>query len=312
MAKQTRDGWIRCDRDEPCPICGHMDWCVLAPDRTWACCMREPKGALKEVKNGGFMHRLAADLPRPALRPRRKPQPAPSIIQWTELAARWRAGPGRVRELAAQLGLESGALERLGLCSESGAAIFPMRRADGVIWGLRIRRPDGRKFCYIGSREGLFFDPALRCRGERVFICEGPTDCAALMGLDLKAVGRPSNIGGAQLLREWLYLYQPSAITIIMDRDENKAAQNQTAKGVDILVEIAAKINIMARIIWPPPGIKDVRDCVRLGLTRAELLACERNAKLLGGKGDPKTARHAIPHFARGPGESAAREGHNR
>src|SRR3990167_10368542 len=55
---KTRDGWKRCDKKEPCPICGKADWCTVSPDEKFAVCMRVDSGAMRAVKNGGFLFLL--------------------------------------------------------------------------------------------------------------------------------------------------------------------------------------------------------------------------------------------------------------
>jgi hypothetical protein len=48
----------RVTRRNPCPICEKTDWCGLAGDETIAICMRIADGAVKETRNGGYLHIL--------------------------------------------------------------------------------------------------------------------------------------------------------------------------------------------------------------------------------------------------------------
>ena len=63
----TRFGWVRATRRDPCPVCGRGGWCTVTADRAVACCMREPTGSYRTAQNGGYLHRLTADvIPHPA------------------------------------------------------------------------------------------------------------------------------------------------------------------------------------------------------------------------------------------------------
>jgi len=45
-------------RDEPCPICGKPNWCLIAKDGGAAICPRTPEGAVKDLGEAGFLHLL--------------------------------------------------------------------------------------------------------------------------------------------------------------------------------------------------------------------------------------------------------------
>lgn len=48
----------RVSRRNRCPICDHTDWCSVSKDGALAICMRSSDGAIRNAKNGGFVHVL--------------------------------------------------------------------------------------------------------------------------------------------------------------------------------------------------------------------------------------------------------------
>lgn len=50
--------FTRVTRSTPCPICEAKGWCGIAEDQTAAICMRIADGAVKETRNGGYLHIL--------------------------------------------------------------------------------------------------------------------------------------------------------------------------------------------------------------------------------------------------------------
>ncbi len=46
----------RVSKQNPCPICGKPDWCLVAPDKSAAICPRTPDGSAKEIPGSGFLH----------------------------------------------------------------------------------------------------------------------------------------------------------------------------------------------------------------------------------------------------------------
>lgn len=54
----SRSGLIKVSSRNRCPICNKPDWCGIAKDGSLAVCMRVEDGALRESRNGGFVHVL--------------------------------------------------------------------------------------------------------------------------------------------------------------------------------------------------------------------------------------------------------------
>jgi len=139
--------------------------------------------------------------------------------------------------------------------------------------GIRFRSDAGKKWSARGGREGLFAPISLRGDGT-LFLCEGPTDCAALLGLGLEAVGRPSCAGGVALLSDVVRSRLPERVVIVADRDE--AGRRGAACLAEALVPYARDI----RLIEPPEGIKDVRVWVQARATRGDILRAAAKARL--------------------------------
>jgi hypothetical protein len=196
-----------------------------------------------------------------------------------------------LHQFARQLGVSAASLTVLGVGWSAGhdAYSLPMADTDGRVVGIRLRRPDGAKFAVRGGREGLFLpvpsgsDGALsasracaRVRmlafpnvmGMRLLICEGPTDAAALLDLGYgRVVGRPSCTGGVKLLGELVRQRRPADVVIVADADE--AGRHGADNLAGVLVCYCPKV----RVIVPPGGVKDARDYLRAGGTRAGLEA---------------------------------------
>ena len=142
------------------------------------------------------------------------------------MAEVWRRNmrPAWLRRAADLLGLPIEPLQRLGVgwSPEHRATSWPMRDAAGDVIGVRLRCPKtAKKWAVKGSRAGLIYPADLLEveRPERLLICEGPTDAAALLSIGFPVVGVPSAGGGRDLLvalcRRWL----PAEVVIVADAD---------------------------------------------------------------------------------------------
>ena len=146
-----------------------------------------------------------------------------------------------------------------------------MRDATGKIIGIRLRCPiSGCKWAVSGSRQGLFvpidlIDQSLS--GRRLLICEGPTDTAALLDLGFIAIGRPSCMGGVDIIRDLVTVNTPAEVVIITDAD----APGQ--RGADQLAAVLAAYIGDIRIITPPEGIKDARVWRQAGAIASDIVA---------------------------------------
>jgi hypothetical protein len=263
--------WRSARSTSPCPICGKPDWCQLAVDGRGAICRRIQSD--KPQKSGGWFHHVNnGAAPTAADRPAPRPAPQPSIQELHLLAWSFSSAisPPWMQRFAQQLGLSAECLERLdvGFSVERRAWSFPMRDAAGHVLGIRMRAMSGRKFSITGGREGLFIPRDLH--GDRLFVCEGPTDTAAMLDLGFDAIGRPSCMGGLPLIVDLLKARHRAGngitrLVIVADGD------TPGQRGAQQLAVTARLYCPIVQVITPPAGIKDARAWKRGGATAADV-----------------------------------------
>jgi phage/plasmid primase-like uncharacterized protein len=268
----SRTEWQRVRRDHPCPICGRPDWCLVARDGTAAICARIESP--KRCGEAGWLHRLRDDPLRPTGRLVRSialPTAGPrhDLARLADEFAR-AVDQTFLVSFASSLGLTADSLRRLrvGWADDQRAWAFPMTNPSGVVLGIRMRGPDGRKFAVKGGKEGLFLPQGIEARPRTVLVCEGPTDAAALLDMGfLNVAGRPNCTGGVKLLVDLIRLRRPDEVVIVADGD----APGQRGAGnlASVLVAHAPAV----RVIQPPTGIKDARDWLRAGATHQDVRA---------------------------------------
>jgi hypothetical protein len=177
-------------------------------------------------------------------------------------------GDDRRDKLATELGVSTDALKRLrtGYSDEHGAFTFPMFDAAGRLLGARLRGCDGRKWSVRGGHEGLFI-PRIddRAAVNYVVVCEGPTDCAALLDVGFHAIGRPSCSGGVKHLVELVKRMRPDDVAILADDD------SPGIRGANILASVLNLYAQRIRVVTPPPGAKDVRHWRQRGATHEDV-----------------------------------------
>lgn len=181
--------------------------------------------------------------------------------------------PKQREDLAIELGVSESALVRLGTgVTDFGAATaWPMRDKDGNVIGILTRAHIGSgKRMMLGSKQGLFFDPAvLRSHSlECIVVCEGATDTAALLSIGIDAVGAPSCGQCGLMLLGFCRKLNPRVIIFLADRDAHGAGSRGALKLQETLQSIAPSV-----VIMPPEGIKDARAWIRHGADRAAVEA---------------------------------------
>lgn len=158
------------------------------------------------------------------------------------------------------------------------------RNADGEIVGTAYRLPDGSKDFKKGGKRGLIFASpfdayAGTAADDPVFVCEGASDTAAMLGIGLEAVGIPM----AGQCGEWLAtLLKGRHAVVVADADE--AGTRGTDKIVDALMPDCAS----ARRIIPPKGAKDARAAIIDGAKAGDFLALAKAATVLRPASVPK------------------------
>lgn len=151
------------------------------------------------------------------------------------------------------------------------------RNAQGEVIGTAYRLPDGSKDFGKGGKRGLILPWPLGAYAgsterEPVYIAEGASDTAALLGLGLDAVGVPMAGQCGAMLAE---LLAGRHAVIVADADD--AGRRGAAKLVRALNKSCASV----RIIEPPSGAKDVRAAVIAGADRAAFEALAAVAELV-------------------------------
>jgi hypothetical protein len=205
-------GWIRVTRQNPCPCCGHPDWCAIG--ERWINCMR--LASAHPVKNGGWLHPLGTA----AMKVAPKPVEEAHHINATAIMRDFAADTTRdmLAVLAKRLSVSVESLIQLGAAwaAPHNAWAFPMKDEHGNVIGVRLRSDSGKKWAVSGSRAGLFY---WRVEHDRLTcICEGPTDTAAALSIGLHAVGRPSCVGQEEMLRS--ILRHARRVLILSDNDD--------------------------------------------------------------------------------------------
>lgn len=263
--------YIRCNRTVGCPVCGRKnDGCMVSRNGLRAWCVRTESSDARET---GWVHKIDADAAAPP--------PASAVshrrtvgIDIAGIARRYKAAvsPAMISDHADQLGVggESLRLLDIGWSSADAAFSFPMRDHAGDYVGVRLRNELGQKWSARGGREGLFYSP-LRIGDGELFVCEGPTDTAAMLDMGVSAVGRPSCTGGVESLLRMLR--RDREVVIVADHDGPGLA------GARSLADAAARVCGSVRIIRPTRG-KDAREWVRHGLNADALRRVAMNSSI--------------------------------
>ena len=202
-----------------------------------------PRGAGNQTHHG----------PREVVVNRRRGAAPETRARLDRLALAFREGisADERERLAQQLGLHPSSLEALDVGRDRHRSLwtFPMRDGDGHLVGFRLRGDRGRKFALRGSHEGLFLPTGLPT-GQRLVVTEGPTDAAALIGLGILAVGRPSCTGAVEHTVRLVRRLRCSEVVLAADQDF--AGQRGAATLAATLLLYAA-----VRVVTPPA--KDMR-----------------------------------------------------
>ena len=171
----------------------------------------------------------------------------------------------RYATLAQSLGVSLESLRRLrcGWVESQRAFSFPMRDARGQIVGIRVRDLGGAKWAIDGSHNGLFIPTGFKATPSFA-VCEGPTDVAALLTIGIEAIGRSWRGGDAEAISAICERHRPRVVVMADAKPEEVADANALARVIATRCE-------WVKVILPPTGIKDAREWVKSGLTKATL-----------------------------------------
>ena len=277
---------LRVSKDNPCPICGRPDWCLIAEDGSAAICKRISEGSVKTAGDAGFLH-ILKDRPLQQRRKYVKPSAPGPAINFEKLAADYRSGFKDPTGTAQMFGVSMAALDELliGWDPEKKAHTFPMKDGRGNIIGIRLRTLDEHKFSVPGSKNGIFWPLSVKADAEELlFIGEGPSDCAALLDLKFSPIGRASCGTGYQYIKKMIEHYKRQVI-IIADKDTAKFTPEgkKFFPGHEGALKLARSIKPFVRSVRliKPPDKKDIREWYQAGATRAAVLYLVKNAKFI-------------------------------
>ena len=190
------------------------------------------------------------------------------IVQWTLHAA---VASNDLQSHAVELGLSTDSLSGLGIGFHGKweCWTFPMYSEDLVCVGIRCRGFDGKKWSIPGSSDGIFCGVVpLHQWPDEVFVCEGPTDTAALLDLGLFAIGRPSCRGAVLTIKK---LLQGRQAVIVSDAD------GPGREGAEHLAETLCPTSTSVKVIEPP--CKDIRAWKARGTNEAAVRLLVEHAK---------------------------------
>lgn len=268
----------RVSKSKLCPICGKPDWCLVAPDKSAVICARIEQGSVRRCGDAGYLHILTD-----------RPKGRQHSSQWRFMVGQDDNRPERdfaalqqqhshqitsqqLNDLSQQLGVSGQSLKRLNVDWDGKAYTFPMSSAEGRIIGIRRRFPSGRKISLTGSKTGLFIPTDLP-GNEPLIICEGPTDTAVALDLGFAAIGRPNCNSKIEMTAK--AARGRAEIVIISDNDPSGKT------GAEKLADALVLHYPCVKIIYPPDGIKDLRQWLRAGLTSETLRQIIENTKAI-------------------------------
>lgn len=176
---------------------------------------------------------------------------------------------------------------------------FPMSDSHAECCGLRMRSLDGlAKYSFTDSTPGLFLGRRFDLKDHTLLIVEGPTDRAAAYDWGFNNVwGKPSCNDGDDLIEAMLRglreVWRPELVVLAQVDSAKPRVKDRPEMGVfypgqDGAVATADHVGWMCRgvkIITPPPGIKDARQWLHAGGTRADV------DRMIRSKGFHRTTR---------------------
>lgn len=261
-------GFRRVTKSQPCFVCGKPDWCLNADDGERCVCSRIESD--NRWKDAGWFHWVDG-IKREPVKRYAKEQPE-SKLDCQAILQRYRLDThsSKLEGFAQSIGVSVDSLRRLNCCwaANHSAWAFPMRTATFLCIGIRLRTEDGNKFAVRGSKAGIFY-PEKIDQSETLWICEGPTDCAAMLDIGLNVIGRPSCQGQERIIIDLVRRQKPKAVVIVADAD---------APGMRGAAMLADSLWIPSKIIAPPRH-KDARAWVNAGATQAAFEAVANNTR---------------------------------
>ena len=261
--------WCRVTRQEPCPVCGKPDNCVVSADGGAVWCGRVSEGALRQNGGGQYLHRLNATAclsgqDRRFVHVPQPPKRFEKVVDWTTSLAFYAKGaPTGVPVLAERLGVSVESLTALNAGWHPGHKFWthPERDGFGRVIGVITRYEDGSKKRLSRSKCGLSYADSWDTGLGPILLVEGPSDTAALLTLGLTVVGRPSNCGGVDLLIDLLFdVPTQREIVVVGERDEKPDGKWPGRDGaISTATRLAEALERPVGWAFPPDNAKDSR-----------------------------------------------------
>lgn len=259
----------RVSKQKPCLICGKPDWCLIAEDGSAAICQRITEGSVKKCGDAGYLHILEN---RHNGRNRHKCRVNKILLvtnvstvnsrsrDFGQLAEQYKQllTDDRLSSLATVLGVSAASLNRLNVGWDGEAHTFPMSNDFGNVIGIQRRFPNGRKVSVNGSKTGLFIPSDLPAEST-LLICEGSSDTATALDLGYAALGRPSCNSKVEMTANFA---RGRAVIVVSDND---SVGRTGSKRLAWILSLSCP---SVKIIYPPKGIKDLRQWIKAGLSK--------------------------------------------
>lgn len=205
----------RVSRRMKCPVCGKPDWCLVSDDKAFVLCARISLGSRREYQGFGWLHTGSTFTPPKRLV--KNPGSNANIENVFNVHINLSFDVRELMPLAAHLKIDIATLSNMGIGTDGSVYYTPMYDADRKIIGLKCRNLSGQKWCVKGSRLGVCYSRDFRDY-QNVYICEGESDTAAMVGQGYNAIGRASATSCGTILASLL----KNAMDIIIVADYDK------------------------------------------------------------------------------------------
>lgn len=220
--------FLRVSKHNPCPVCQNDSWCTYSADGNVVKCVRVQSENACENRDGspGWLH-----FDQPVDIVRVKPPEKPIPVDAAPIAKACYGDPraqGCRDSLAEQLGVSTRSLDllRVGVGEDEHDGTpwysFPSRDGDGNVIGITRRYSDGAKKTYKGTSNGVFYTPEWHKHGGVILIVEGASDVAACETNGLSAIGRSSNVGGANYIKKLLDRHAHGRKVVVIGEHDEK------------------------------------------------------------------------------------------
>lgn len=249
----------RVSKNKPCPVCGKIDWCLVASDNGAAICPRIQDGSVKRCGDAGWLHILRVDGCQ-GFRKRRLgvcffagcSDTSKTFDYWESVTRdnQRQLSKSHLAQMCSIGGVSEASFKRLRLGWDGGAYCFPMFNEHGRAIGIRRRFANGFKCSVSQSHSGLFIPANLSDDGT-ILVCEGPTDTAAALDLGYDSIGRANCNSLVEMTARYL-----RGRNVVVVSDNDTVGYDGASKLAKRLIRSCKSV----KIIRPPDGVKDLRE----------------------------------------------------